>query len=365
MEFLDKLPIQDEKLFAQIREKLANRAGKYLRHGSVSQEIINRIVLSLLSEKVDEVQIDAWLNSKVEQETENYVRELWDKTYYYSLSLTGDPDKAADVAQSALTAFLTSKEQIQYVNGWLQRTAHNLAMKSFRNEAKQARIKHDLDIEQEAAAQFFDTDPLNWRKRITNKDVRRILDKDEVREWKAMNKAKTLKDYAMDTGQNYNQVRKRKHILIKKIKSGYLRLQGWMDTPEILDYQTLMNIKRFIATLIDTAKDSSIRDIYRYCPPTLRAQLDASLEGMREVYDWGIFMVSSGVYKVCIVDATRGGIPKLVMITIKINRSNQIRIMHSVVPEYEGSAPEEIVEPLPMEKGRCTFSIADIKRLIG
>ncbi len=355
---------EDEGRFNEIREQIAARAANYLRHGNIVQDVTDAVVLSLLHRADSDSELDSWITRQVERETEAHVENLWHFTFGYALSLTDDPDKAQDITQSVMVAFLNSKKQIIFIKGWLRRTAFNLVMKGYQAASHETAIRHELDTKLRIENQSPDEDLDDLREAITLKDIKRILTPSEFTEWNSMQGFKSLKEYAEQNEMNYSGARKRKHILAKKLKSCFLREQGWIDTPEILDYQTLKNIKRFMTTLVEYSAGTGLNEFRRYCPVKLRTELRNTLAGFVNIDDWGVHMELPNQYQISIVDASIPFEPKIALICIRINRSNQIRIVDCYVPVLIGSAPESVVEPLPMEKGSCLLTIEDVIKLI-
>jgi len=355
---------EDEGTFNAIREQIAARAANYLRHGNIVKDVTESVVLSLLHREDSDTELDAWIIRQLERETEAHVEKLWHFTFGYALSLTDDPDKAQDITQTVMVAFLNTKKHILFIKGWLRRTTYNLVMKAYHDASHETAIKHELDAQLKIESQSPDEDLDDLREAMTLKDIKRILSPSEFAEWNGMQGFKSVKEYAEQNALSYGGARKRKHILVKKIKSCFLREQGWIDTPEILDYQTLKNIKRFMNTLVEYSAGTGLNELRRYCPVKLRAELRNYLAGFVNVDDWGVHLDSANQYQINIVDASIQHEPKIALICIRINRSNQIRIVDCYVPALIGSALECVVEPLPMDKGRCLLTIEDVIRLI-
>ncbi|MCB5253380.1 MAG: sigma-70 family RNA polymerase sigma factor [Candidatus Cloacimonadaceae bacterium] len=356
--------LDSESVFNSVRQRVSAQAANYIRHGNIEKEITVSVLLSLLERSDSDTELDSWIMGQVQRETEAYVKNLWHFTFGYAISLVEDPDKAEDITQSVMVAFLNSRKRILYIRGWLRRTTYNLVMQNYKSGSRETELKRELDTSLRLETRSRNTDLDELREDITKEDIKRILSASEHAEWNNMHSFKTLKEYAEQHKITYSQARKRKHILLKKIKSTFLREQGWAGTPEILDYQTLKNIKRFMTTLVEYSALAGSKEIRHYCPPKLKENLLHCLDGFKNVDDWGIYMESPNQYQISIADTSIPFEPKIAVIGIRINRSNQIRIFDCYIPELIGIVPAEKIEPLPMEKGRCLLAIEDIKRLI-
>lgn len=359
-----KYILDNEDNFNLIREKILIKASKYLKHGSIAQEITDSVLLAFLEISDLGTNLEPWISRQVERETESYVENLWHFTFGYAISLVKDPDKAQDLTQSVMLAFLSSKKNILCVKGWLRRTAFNLAMKDIKGSSRDHGISAEIEAGIRFEPQSTEEDCDDLREELTRADIKRILSAAEFAEWNNLSNSPSLKDYAEKNGINYPQARKRKHILSKKIKSTFLQEQGWVGTPEILDYQTLNNIKRFMSTLLQYSAPKGIKDINRYCPAKLRPLLIETLAGFQKIDDWGILKEAPSQYRICMVDASEPSEPKIALINFRINRSNQIRIGDCQAPELLGTAPESMAEPVPIDRGRCLLSIEDVLRLV-
>ena len=350
--------------YHEIKEKVFKLAHTHLPHGSLSTEITNRIILSALAEQMEDPAPDAWLHSKVEQEIQSLLQELWQYSYGYASTLINDADQAQDVAQTAIMALLGSKQPVTHVKGWLRRTAYNLSMQSLRRDYARQSLADRLVEEPALTEPGLPYTEADSAVQILPGDIKRILSPEEYSEWSRMHSAPTLKAYAQDSGINYAQARKRKHVLSRKLKSTLLREQGWNNCPEILDYQSLLNIKRFMQTLVDHAAGKSSSEIKRYCPASLYGKLKEAMTGYTRVDDWGISMDSDRDYQVFIFDASDLQQPKMLAVSIRLNRSNHIRIKDCKLLQLMGEIPAEKLEPISLTRGSLSLTLEDLRLLM-
>jgi DNA-directed RNA polymerase specialized sigma24 family protein len=354
--------LDNEEIFNDLRQQVLMRAQTCIKHQQIVLHITDAIMLSLWENPDDEADMDSWIKKQVDRQTESYIEDLWQYTFAYALSLLKNPDNAQDIAQSTMMAFLSNHKRIDFVKAWLKRTAFNLAMRTFHEAAAENRLQKKLAINHSPFSDPHESQAT--KKRINNSDIKRHLTAAEHKEWQRLNRIPNLRDYASKENLNYSQLKKRKHILKKKISSGLHRDQGWEDGPEILNYHTLTNIKRFMQTLVEYATKTGQKRICRYCPKELINPLHETLGDMKQIDDWGIFIDSVGYYNISILDSSEPQKPKLSMIKIRINRANQIQISECYTPQLLGTSLADRVEPLPLDKGKCMLSMADIYKII-
>lgn len=354
--------VDNEEIFNDLRQRVMMQTQTRIKHQQIVLHVTDAIMLSLWENPGPGSDLDAWIRKQVDRQTEAYIEDLWHYTFAYAISMVNNPDNAQDIAQSTMMAFLTNHKRINYVKAWLKRTAFNLAMQDYHKAAAETKLQSDLATEQISHGDFPEAQTPNIR--ISENDIKRHLTATEFKEWQMLNSNPNLRKYAAQENLNYSQLKKRKHILKKKISAGVLRDQGWEDGAEILDYHTLTNIRRFMQTLVDYATRTGQRKICRYCPAKLLDRLCETLENIKQIDDWGIFKDTSGHYQISMLDSSEPNQPNLVMIIIRINRSNQIQICDCYIPQLLGSSPADRVEPLPMQKGKCMFTMADIIRII-
>lgn len=350
--------------FTRIQNVVQTQASALFKHGTVAQEMTNNIMLGLVTEHVDDNELQDWAQGKVEALTEFYVADLWQYAYRYALILTEDEDAAQDVTQNAMTALLKSKAPISFVKGWLKSTVFKQSMQYLKQSYRErdfSRILEQQPGDLDPTPAFDETEIEN---EISTEEMKKYLKRSDYTELMNMMSRSSLKEYAQKTGQSYATVRKAKHRLLRDLKANYLKAQGWLDTPAILSYRIHSNIRRFMQALVDHVQAADVSSIYRYCPKELAPDVEATFSIVKEISDWGITQLGTNAYEVSIIDAVSNENPVLAVIEIKITRGNYIHITKCVPTELMAVLDEGEYGPIPLEKGAFLWEIEDIKRMM-
>ena len=352
------LPNQSD--FDALSELIFARVKDYVGQDALAKEITSEVQIKLVKEDISEIDREAWIHKQVESIAESYISDLWSYCFHYALKLTEDPDLAQDTTQTVMVALLQSKQEVLHVKGWLKQAVYNQCILATKDEKKKRELGKKLASEAPmgVAAQAVDEEQLE--KGMSDADLKRLLSKEDYAELREMRKYKTLKDYAQAKGMNSSAARKRKHCILTNLKAGYLNEQGWVNVPEILDYRTMVNIKRFLNTLVEKNRLGDYKQLYHYCTPEIAPKLQATLKGISNILDWGISQISPKHYQVSFVASTNRDNPSLVVVEITINRANYIRITECYGSMLAGMISESKLGQFPSEKGKYLLTREDI-----
>jgi DNA-directed RNA polymerase specialized sigma24 family protein len=358
-EFLD---LPDRREFDAISERILNKVREFVGHESLAKQITSDIQVSLVKEELREADLDAWIKRRVESQTESHISELWDYCFHYALKLTSDPDLAQDTTQTVMVAFLQARQEVVHIKGWLRQAVYNQCMLAVKEDIKLQELGKKLQQEPVPAPMGAAIDEEQLESSLGDADLKRLLSKPEFMELKEMRSYKTLKEFAEAKGMNSSAARKRKHCILTNLKAAYLNEQGWVNIPEILDYRTLVNIKRFLNTLVEKNRLGDHKQLYHYCNTDIVPKLKESLKNVKNFSDWGISQISPKSYQVSILDLADPATPSLAVIEISINRANYIRITDCYGTALIGVIPESKLDHYPTEKGKCKLTLEDVYR---
>ncbi len=354
-EFRD-LPTQKD--FAAISERIFSKVKEYIGHDALAKQITSDIQIGLVKEGIQEPDLSSWIQKQAESRTESHILELWDYCFHYALKLSEDPDLAQDTTQTVMVAFLQSTAEVTHIKGWLRQAVYNQFMQSVKQDRKKQELGRRLELEPAPEAMPVQEEQLESS--LKDADLKRLLSKADYTELREMRSYKTIKDYALSKGMNSSAARKRKHSILTNLKASYLNEQGWVNRPEILDYRTLVNIKRFLNTLVEKNRLGDHKQLYHYCAPEMLPKVQTTLQAIQEIFDWGISQIAPKNYQISICDVTNATGPILVVIEIAINRANYIRITNCYDSSLIGVIPESKLDHYPSDKGKCLLTPEDV-----
>jgi DNA-directed RNA polymerase specialized sigma24 family protein len=354
--------LPSQKDFDALSEEIYLKVRDYIANESLAKQITSEIQIGLVKEDIQESEQAVWIRRQVESRTESTIQELWDYCFHYALKLTENPDLAQDTTQTVMVAFLQSKLEITYVKGWLKQAVYNQCMQIVKEDIKAQDLGKMLVNEPAPEAGSVEEDQLE--RNLQDADLKRLLSKSEYSELREMRKYKTIKDYAQAKGENPGAVRKRKHSILTNLKASYLNEQGWVNTPEILDYRTLVNVKRFMSTLVEKNQLGDHKQLFHYCPPEILPKVQETLQGVQMIFDWGITQVSPKSYQVSMVEISNPENPMMVVMEIAVNRANYIRITDCYGTSLVGLIPETKLDHYPSDKGKCLLTLTDVYKYI-
>ncbi len=360
---LDKTEIRDLpnlKDFNEISERIFNKVKEYIGHDSLAKQITSDIQLGLVKDEIKEPELSTWINRQAQSRTESHITELWEFCFHYALKLSENPDVAQDTTQTVMVAFLQSKAEVTYIKGWLKQAVYNQFMHSVKEDKKMHDLGRILAHEPAPEAQIIDEEKLE--KSLKDSDLKRLLSKADFAELKEMHSFKTIKEYSISKGINSSAARKRKHCILTNLKASYLNELGWVNRPEILDYRTLVNIKRFLNTLVEKNRLGDYKQLYHYCSPEITPKVKSTLKDIQVIFDWGISQTAPRNYQVSICDISNMENPVLAVVEITINRANYIRIIDSHCTALIGVIPESKLDHYPSDKGKCLLTPEDVFR---
>lgn len=346
---------------SHVRELVFSSVQKQLDAGSLSVDIANAILLQYIQEEQDISDLTAWISTRTRMTIETHIGDLWQFAYRYAVVLTKDPDLAEEIAQSSITALVHNYRKVDSCRGWLRGTVYNQAMAMIKAGGKDRRLQKDLWDKEKQDQHLVIADDTDPESKLSLSEVRKILKKDEYALFKAIISARNLKEFAQQRGISHSKARELKRRIFINLKSGYLKRQGWTDTPVVLDYRSLVNIKRFLAALQNHVRQGSFARMFHYAGKRMLPKLEECFKDFRDISDWGIHLNPDNTMNLYVVSISHDQPPIPVQLRIKLNKANYIRIINCRVLELMGVVSEEKIGPLPTEKGRCTLTVEEIQ----
>jgi DNA-directed RNA polymerase specialized sigma24 family protein len=330
-------------------------------HSSLAKDITNSVLLSFIKEDAEVANLQSWVSTKIDQATDSHISELWQYCYSYALMLLKNEDSAQEVSQTVMISLIQSQQPVMFVKAWLKAAVNNQAMLFLKMHKRDSTLYSALTNEIKTEREPVPNSESDLESHLGDKAIRSYLSKEEYQIFAALKRYPSVKAYASAMGIGYSKARESKHHIYTNLKARYLKKQGWANTPDILDYRQMVNIKRFLDTLLERALSGDFSRVFHYADKTMLPSLIRSFTGFKEVTDWGIHMNPDGSFEVYIVDISNEENPTTISMTITMNKANYIKIIRCENLALMAIISEDISGPLPLEKGRCTLSLDQIK----
>lgn len=365
---IEKSNTNEAEIFRIVREKTLFLADNAFRQAEMSREISNRVLLKLASGIPDEDQVNTWVQSKFEREVEAYFAELNAFGTNYALKLTRNPENAEDIAQECVQELLSSTRQIDSIKGWLSRVIYHKAVKYISGKSKERKLRDMLREDSEQSpellkelegethgtrtgyltisldkdAALLDPSTRNFHRCIKPELAKKLLKPADYAIFMGLREAKNLRDYAVVKGIKYQTAKEHKQRVLVNLRSAYMKMQGWLSSPEILDYRQLSVVKRFIRQMMDSFGDPS-GEGRKSSLGVDKAKVFEALQGFSVLLEWNIKLLPDGSFSLVIV-SLQNDMPVVVTMKIRINRAGRINVLSckrgetiAIIPEQDRS----------------------------
>ncbi len=348
-------------MYKQAQESLNRYISNLVPHEELQAEISNKVLLSLIHEEGEIPNIDTWIRKKTDIYLESSIKNLWQWAYRQARQLSLEQEEAEDLAQNVMITLLNSKKPIQYTRAWIKNTVFKQASTLLRSKSKQSDLNDTLRTEALINNRMLEPSEDELVKQLTPRALKKLLSKEDYQTIMALREYNSLKDFAAAKKISYPSARELKHRVITNLKAKYYLNQGWIGTSAILDYRNLINLKRFVSTLMEHAKMKDFSNMFRYASLQIAQQLEEVFEGVNAITKWEISLPRSGILELCLLDLSESEKPLGVIITVTLNKANHIKIQKCYKVGQILIIPSQKVGPLPVDKGRCLLTLEQIK----
>ncbi|MDZ4182990.1 MAG: hypothetical protein U1B83_08950, partial [Candidatus Cloacimonadaceae bacterium] len=123
------------------------------------------------------------------------------------------------------------------------------------------------------------------------------------------------------------------------LRSAYMKMQGWLSSPEVLDYRQLSVVKRFIRQMMDSFGDPS-GEGRKSSMGVDKAKVFEALQGFSVLLEWNIKLKPDGSFSLTIV-SIQDDMPVVVTMKIRINRAGRINVLSCKRAETIAIIPEQ------------------------
>jgi len=320
-----KLDMMDEKQFDGLQNLVVRKASELFRNRTLSHQVANTLILSLLKETFPTSNIVNWVDRKLPQTVESYFNELRLYCFKYALDLTQMNEIAEDIAQQSIIELLTAEQDILNIKAWLRGLVSNKTKQYVRQQSKEHGIVRDIKANNvhNAGTELPPTEHLY--EKLNADQVKALLSTKDFRLYKKLKKFKNLVEYATAYNLSHTTARKHSHEIRTNLKAAYLKATGWNGTQAILTFRRLNGIKRFLQSMTELYGSNQSISTDKYNLALDKDKLISAFEGVNKVTDWGISMLTDDRFRVFLCYKGSKD-PVMIVMYININRANQITI---------------------------------------
>jgi len=295
---------------------------------------------------------------------EVYFSKLRNECFTYCLKKTNDSETSEDIAQDVIIQLLKSKQEIRDVRLWLRGVTCNMLCKTYRNNHEYTdmldRLRYEALLLYEISCSL-DGNLIEHDMALIDKE---LTNTSEYIKYKEILEYQTLSEYAKSNGITYEQAKQVSKEIHRNYKSMCLRHLGWEDSPDILSFNQLKSIQRYLRQLIHFSNSYGKPVIHKNSLLLNQAEMKHVLSGYDHIDDWGIHMIGQNKFRIHIF-CNPGNIEPLcatVIITIKENnrivtescRSNKLASVLTIPPNVT----------IPKNKGKSALTFEQIKTIL-
>jgi hypothetical protein len=344
-----ELKMYDE--YYRLSSELQSKAIGLIGNNAVSQEIVNRILLS---------QVKAGISGKysLRLEADKFIKELQLYCYKFALKLTSEPELANDIAQDSIIELFKNVDQVEFIKGWLKSTVYNKTMTAIKDKYKFRVLLSELEQQHSQYSDLSNLDESALFETISAGQVKELLSESDYLMYKEINKHNDLTAYSQAAGISYGTSRKHSHIIRRNLKAAYLRQQGWVARPEILTYKQYENIRRFIYRLLKFSQENQLERLKRYCSKLDFHILEDTFSQITQVSDWGVKHRSENNYYLVLWDKNNKMISILMQIEVPPNKA--ISVLSCKVNKCTITIENRYNKKIPSRKGLITLKLDEL-----
>ncbi len=353
----------NEKQFDGLQNLIVRKAGELFKNKALSHQVANTLLLSILKENPQEVHVVTWVDKHLPQTVESYFNDLRLYCFKYALDLTQRNEIAEDIAQQSIIELLTAEQEILNIKAWLRGLVSNMTRQYIRHDEQDKIMARNLAIRDKATPAPKVPSVDNLYKKLNRDQVKSLLSGKDYLLYKRLKRYKNLVEYARAMGISHVVARKQSAEIRTNLKAAYLKATGWNGTPMILSYRRLMGIKRFLQSMIDIFGTQVAQGLDKYQLAIDKHLLLEAFEGVAEVTDWGVTMLSDNRYRVYLCYKGEAE-PVMIVIYTNINRANRITITDCHRIPLQVALPDPSGRVDLFRNGKPTMTYKEILRLL-
>jgi hypothetical protein len=347
--------VNGKNTLEDLQQEIRQRAEREFTQGVLSAELVNRLSLKFISKGMDKSDLTDWLNQQYPLEVELCFSELYNYCYHYALKLLSKPEQAEDIAQDTIKELLSTRNSVGNLKAWLCRVTHNKAMAALKKQNHDNDLKNLVQLQLVEKPLHPDEDDLS--RKLSPISIRKLLSKRDYKTFCDLKDSPNLKEYAKRTGISYQTAKEHNHRIKVNLRSAYLREQGWRDSQAILSFQQLRSLKRFMDRLTTLGNPENQKLCTKNC------DLQETFKDCTGIMTWDISLKDDNSFKLIVMISTTA-LPTAVSMTIKLNRSNRIRILSCKRGNLVATMPMGDFKPLLEVKGKTRLNYNDLLQMI-
>lgn len=345
----------------EVQQLVSKKACQDFNQKAIADDLVNQICLKLLNDQDRISDVSQWVQQKYRQTVEQYFTNLHAYCFHYALKLAVNPETAEDISQDCIRELLCAKTDIGNIKAWLCRVAHNKAASHAKQGSKDSKLSKELALRSDDPPLNPDNEELP--NQLSPQRIKKLLSRSDYQMFMELNKFASLKDYAAHKQISYQTAKEHKHRIKINLRSAYLREQGWQDSPDILSFQQLTAIKRFLHKMVTTFATSD-------APEKTKNNLFISPESVREAFSgtsgilqWNISALENMVFTLTITAKTDAE-PAFIHMNIKLNRANRIGILSCKRGLLLATLPSGDTRMLTKHKGKDQLNYQEFLNLL-
>lgn len=261
--------------------------------------------------------------------TENEYNQLYKYSLKAAYKYMGYSDRAYDVAQNSILAFISTKTSVKSPYSWLRTTVKREAMKFAKSEKRQAitAIKAAVNKTEDMAETDEEDDVVL---KLNIQKIKQILSAQDFQSYQNLKKHNfSLKMFSEHQNISIGTAKTIKRRILRNIMSAILLKEGWSSSKKILNYNQYLCINKFINHLIDSVKKQELSQIRNYLQKVNNIQLNDIFSGAEACHEWSV-AYSDNNYKLVIVCAPFNPYPKVVELTVRFNNQNFLQLVGAI-----------------------------------
>jgi len=344
----------------EMQQLVSKKALSDFNQKAIADDLVNRISLNLLTGKQSTHDFSKWVQQQYQQGVETYFDQLRSYCFHYALKLVQSPETAEDISQDCISELLCSRAEINNIKAWLCRVAHNKAVSQISKESKDNKLSKELLIR--AAVPPLNPDSDELPSQLSPEKIKKLLSRTDYQMFMELQKFKTLKEYAAHKQLSYQTAKEHKHRIKINLRSAYLREQGWQDSQEILSFQQLTAIKRFLNKLVTCFGSSELNEKTKNNLFTSPQMVWEAFKETSGIMQWDITALPERVFRLTVTAQTEAE-PAIILIKIKLNRANRIGIVSCKRGLIVATIPSADGKMLTKVKGKSELNYQELLRL--
>jgi len=354
----------DLQQYQSIVELIRERNSNLLTCMDLGVDIENSALLNWLSSAQPSQSVPDFIDKQYPKLIESYFLKLRNACFTYCLKKTNDFEKSEDISQDAILQLLKARQPIKDARLWLRQVSCNILAKQYKHNQDHKKMLQTLEYEVRIISELLAGNDIDLSSQIFQKVENTLYESSEYRELIEIQKYPTLTQYAHAKGISYDKARQFSKEIKKNFKAKCLKYYGWEDSPEILSFNQLKSIQRYLNQLIKCPQLDKKPSIRKNSSLMKQSDIRQTLVGFDQIDDWGIHIIGSNKYRIHIFCNPGKIEPLCVSVIITIKENNRIVTESCKVNRLAAilTIPPNVT--IPKNKGKSALTFEQIKTIL-